>query len=109
MLLQVAKGWETFLVAVPVVVVDVVVDVVGMRRLLRAPREVALGDSNEFEDNNLDFVGENEAEGDAILAKDGTAFVSWNKIEGRIWIRSYIEAEFKMENYTEKKEINYLE
>ncbi len=76
--------------------------------------EVAIDESDESEDNKSDSYYGEESESDTIRAKDGTGFVTWNKMEGRnvdpFVQRGYNRrAEFKMHNYTEKTESDYFE
>ncbi len=76
--------------------------------------EVAIDDSDESEGNVSDSDCGEESEGDVILVKHGTSFVTWNKIEGRA-VDPFVQrgynrrVEYKMHNYTEKTKTKYFE
>ena len=73
-----------------------------------------MSDSDESEGNDSKCSGENESDGNVIISKYGTVFVRWDKMAGRTFDpfihRGFNRrAEFKLYNYTEKKEIDYFE
>jgi hypothetical protein len=73
-----------------------------------------MSDSDISEDEEADADGDDDSDGNFILAKDGTAFVRWEKMSGHT-VNPFVQrgfnrrAEFKLHNYTEKREIDYFE
>ena len=79
-----------------------------------ADGEVIVSDSDGSIVEESDSGSEDESEAGVIIAKDGTAFVRWEKMAGRT-VDPFVQrgynrrAEFKLHNHTEKKEIDYFE